>query len=87
MVLLDEISKDSAVCRSPKDVRKDNTILCIYKQYLIPLLILEPGNLDRSYTEGRPPHPSESAPFITAGFIYEYIVIRAEARIARIVYI
>lgn len=79
--LLYEILEDGTVCGSLEDVSEDNAVLCIYGQYLPSLLTLESGNLDRSHTKGRPPHPSESTPFVTARFVHENIVIRAEARI------
>jgi hypothetical protein len=48
---------------------------------LISLLALELGNLNWSYTKGRPSRPSISSPFVTAGFIYEYILILLELQL------
>jgi hypothetical protein len=85
--LLYEPLKNGTVCGSLVDTSENNAVLYIYGQDLISLLALESGNLDRSYTKGRPSHPSKSTPFVTARFIHENIVIRAEARIPRIMHI
>jgi hypothetical protein len=73
--------EDGTVCGPLEDASEDNAVLCIRWQYLPSLLMLESGNLNGSHTKGRPSHPSESTPFVTARFIHENIMIRAEARI------
>jgi hypothetical protein len=83
--LRDKVLKDGTVCRSSKDTGEQDAILCICRQYLISLLTLELGDLDRCHTNRRPTRPSEPNPLVTSRFVYIHKMVRAECRSARLV--
>jgi hypothetical protein len=56
------VSSNTAASVDPlEDACKDNTILYICQAYLISLLALKPGSLERSHSKGRPPGPPNPA--------------------------
>lgn len=79
--LLNKDFKYTRVCQSLENSRHQDIILAIDLENLMPLSALETGNLDRCHSARGPAGPPEASPFITAWFVYEDQVIRAEIEI------
>jgi hypothetical protein len=73
-------ANSGTVCRTLKDAREDDAILCVCRQDLKSLLTLELGNLGWSHTKGRPTRPPKPNAFIAARLVHEYKLPGTEIR-------
>ena len=76
--LLYKVLKHSAVSRALEDPRQQYPLLCVCRQYLVPSVSMEPGDLHRRYSQRRPACAPEADPFIAPRLVDVYELVRAE---------
>ncbi|KMP02203.1 hypothetical protein CIHG_06981 [Coccidioides immitis H538.4] len=60
-----KVLKDQGISRALENTRRNNTILGICRQYLIPSVTMKFGDLSKCYSKRRPTSPSGADSFIT----------------------